>query len=990
MGKFLLPILLLCLSGLSHAQEIIPGLIPRFYSIEAATDLQMSPEVAHERALSGEDISLIDPDPNTNMWNPKNNRIPDHKLLTKNETVTFIKELPSANAMRFSVLTNDNREVIITFSKKTHNILLRRNILSKLGYETQPMNWVSEIKVNFKDTIDRDIFKSEVKDKFFEGGNRWIKKENDLTLTLQDVLVLTPESEIYNLAFGGMIDSIPQGRRILRAPYIPLALVDTTESVNLFPWQAGRVVLNNIKMNHTQDVSTSFGTSWEDARWIGRRMAKLTRDDFTEIVVKASYPPSVEKILIEKIIGRRNQVMEMLDLLSEAPPIPFNPEISLPPGLIKGEVVQEFFEGYASRFSYGDPESPFSASELGSYALSRAQAEVMNLAMSKLNQLIGTDDQANYTEIVENIIKKEGPYFSTQAVAVPTFHGNITLSRDIITGSYLGTNNKVQLVDNFGFALDAGVFAGIEGLPIPVDFKGGGGVNFQRTYSHVKPVASLKKSLKEPYKNLAIPLIMKDLGQKIDRLSTVQGEAQLAMARVIAGELKKSLSIGESFIVTDTIVPRIMAEGQLSLSQLAGFDKRLLKIYAKAQSQAIVMARYHLHRADEHTFHIYSDSGKELKLMLTLKLKSFVPIIGFNGRWNKATAETLFYPVSLHPSLVTVEMLKALRSSIFSLSNDALDDLMKPHRVEHKIGELADTLDFIMFKRNAIGSDHHLKLTHAKGGPKKEIHRRYDSVTTGIDWEGYAVDAVNELIKSLTNSDLSVSEVDTMNPGFTVGGKAKNRVFVSEYDGRITTNFQRILNGWKVKPKKLRSLVETINKEVGRNVFDKVWVSNTDSILLYQISFVYTLTQEGADQLLSSTPEKIRQVMLKYPLYKLTEEQFETQHAWYVSQIKKIKTDLQKPDPLDGLKRYHKWLKAFQDDVTIMGLEELVGKANIAYQGKIEGFRQGDESGDSSIFSNVYGELPLPLQVSPTRQVMQNWGILEGELLANWFMERAI
>jgi hypothetical protein len=150
------------------------------------------------------------------------------------------------------------------------------------------------------------------------------------------------------------------------------------------------------------------------------------------------------------------------------------------------------------------------------------------------------------------------------------------------------------------------------------------------------------------------------------------------------------------------------------------------------------------------------------------------------------------------------------------------------------------------------------------------------------------------------------------------------------------------------------------------------------------------MTQEGVDQLLIAPQSRLKQIILTYGQREIDEDRIDGVVGWYFSELKKIRTLLKSPEPEEGLKKYHKWLKAFQDDVTIAGLEELVGKDNLAYQGRIEGFRQGDENGDNPIFSNVYGELPLPLHVTPTQAVMQNWGILEGELLANWMMERAL
>lgn len=991
MFKLILPILLI-FSSVLHAQELIPGLIPRFYAIPAATDLGISPEVAHERALKGEDLSLLDPSKNTNIWNPDRREIPSVELLRKLETVQFVKELPSRSGqIRFTVVTENNEELIVILSKKVHSFLLRRNILAKLGYATQPMSWVPEFKLQFKDTIDRDLLKEEMKDKLLAGTERWVKEEVDLRLTLQDALVLTPESEIYNLATGLMPSEIHMGRRLLRAPYIPLALVDTTESVNLMPWQAGRLVLNHVRLNHTQDLDTGFEPSWEDARWIARRMAKLTRADFEEIVEKANYPKPVEKLLIEKIVARRNDLMDLLNLKELAGTLPFNPEVSLGEGLKKGEIVQEFFPGYSSRFSYGDPESPFSASELGSFALSKIQGEVLNLAVSKLNSLMGSDVEADYIEKIDAIIKEEGPFFPTKAIAVPTFHGSLILSRDIITGSYLGTNNKVQLVDNFGFSIDAGVFAGIEGLPLPVSLKGGAGVSFQRVFSHVKPVQSLKKSMKEPYKNMMVPLLLRNLGHKIDKLSSVEGGKDEALMQSVAQDLKNTLAVGESFIITDSLVPRMFTEAELSISQFVALDPRILKVYGRIQAERMMMTRFHLHRANENIFHVYQDYGKNLKLMLTLKLKSYVPILSFNGRWNKASAETHFYPVSLHPRTVTVGTLKALRSSIFALNHDALQDIVKPHKVEHAIKEGGNTWQFFIFKRNKIGSDQSMKLSHAQGGVKKDIHRRYDALTTGTDKESYVVEAVNSLVSLLAKSDLALSDVQTLNPGFTLGGKARNKVFTSEFDGsRMTTNFQRILNGWRVKPKKMKSYLEMMNKEAGIRIFDPLSVINTDSILLYQISFTYTLTQEGVDELLGTSKAKLEKVMREHALRSKDEEWFERSLNWHYRELAHIRKELKETDPNDGMKRYHKWLKSFQEDVTIMGLEELVKKENLAYQGRIEGFRQGDENGDSPLFTHVYGELPLPLHITPTQEIMQNWGILEGELLASWMMERAI
>lgn len=974
-----------------YAQEVIPGMIPRFYSIEAASDLSITPDAAHAEALNGKDISLLEPDTRTNIWTPSRKSIPVVNLVSSGEELTFIKSLPSRNGqLRFSVQTSNRRELIIILSKKVHNFLLRKNILAKLGYETQPMSWVPKFKLNFADTIDRDLFKEDMKDKLMAGPERWITNENDLTLTVQDALALTPDSVIYNLATGIMAPEIHQGRRLLRSPYIPLALVDATESINLMPWQAGRVILNNMKLYHTQELDASYGTSWEDARWIGRKMSALTRSDFEEIVKLASFPTSVEKLLVEKIIARRNDLMEMLDL--ETPKIPFNPEVSFGKELVKGEVVQEFFNGYASRYSYGDPESPFSASELGSFVLSRGQSELIDGAIHQLNKLMGSDEQSDYAEEITKLVNKEGPYFSTRAISVPMLHANVILSRDIITGTYLGTNNKVQLVDNFGYSMDAGIMTGIEGLfDTPnLTLKGGPSLAFQRVFSHIKPVQSLKKSLKEPYKNMYVPMLLKNIGKKIDALSTVGPQNQMVIQSIV-GDLKGALAVGESFVVTDSIVPSIFAEAGVSLSQFVELDPKLLKLHARVQAERKLITRFHLHRPNENTFHIYQDYGKNLKLLLSLKLKTYVPIVAFTANWNRATLETQFYPISLSPEDMTVQTLKALRQSIFSLNHSALQEIITPYKVEDTIQGISSNFEFLVWKRNQFGSTQSLNLQHARGGEKKQIHRRYDATTFGTDFEGYTRDSINSLILNLLNSDVALSDVLSLNPGFSVGGKAKNKVFTSEYDGkRLTTTYQRILNGWKAGPKSIRDKISQINREVGRKIFDPISIVNTDSILLYQISFQFSLTQEGSDKIIHASPAAVRSLLDKYLSRNSTKEDVDRLALSLNTKIKKIKERLRGSKPTDGMGELHAWIKTFQDRATTKALEELVGTENIAYQGKIEGFRQGDENGDTPIFSTVYGTLPLPLHVTPTQQVINNWGITEGELTASWMMDVAI
>src|SRR3989339_1529015 len=78
------------------ALEVIPGFIPQFYAITAASDLPISMEEAHQAAINNTmDISLLDPDNTTNIWKKNNNQIKTHDLIKNDEAVYFTGDLPS-------------------------------------------------------------------------------------------------------------------------------------------------------------------------------------------------------------------------------------------------------------------------------------------------------------------------------------------------------------------------------------------------------------------------------------------------------------------------------------------------------------------------------------------------------------------------------------------------------------------------------------------------------------------------------------------------------------------------------------------------------------------------------------------------------------------------------------------------------------------------------------------------------------------------------
>lgn len=971
-----------------QAQEVIPGLIPLFYTIPAARDLVIPGEIAHQRALNGEDISLIDPDPTTNIWKPNDFKIKQKIEATHFKDVTWISDLPARQGqLRFTVKNNSNEEILVMLSKKVHHILLKKNILEKLGYILPGLAWGPSINIHFKDSLDKEFFKASMKDKLIGGSERWILKEEELLITIQDVLLIEPNNEIYNLALGLMPKDIPQGRRILRSAYVPLALVDSPESINLFSWQAGRLVLNHLKLNQSIDLDTSYGTSYEDARWIARKIAVLNRSDWEEIVQKAYFPKAVSALLIEKMISRRNDLLQLLKI--EASPLDFDSLVSDGADLKEGEIQTEFFEGYVSRFSFGDPESPFSTDEIAFYALGRLQSQMFDTVLSQFNRVIGTNDEKRYQELIEELVSKGSGIVPTQTLFMPTLHGGVTVGRDIIAGSYMGTNQRVQLADTLAVNLDLGLVAGIEGMDLPLMARGNAHLFIERKYSHLKPVVSIKKSLQEPYKNLIIPFLLKNFGKNLDRINEANEENRDLILQSVVGELKEKMSIGESFIVTDSLIPSVGIELQTSLSAMMAYDKNLLKLQAQASAQKLVLKRFHFFRASENVFHLYQDQGNATKWNLSIKLKSYVPIMGVNFRGSKADGKVLYYPLNLHPKTVTAETLKALSIALKRTSHQSLIDLIKPFELNHEVSENHNTTQFLIFRRNRLRDNQEISISHPQGGDKKIIQRRYDSITTGRDIESFTLETLNDLMKLFTNVDLSLSAMPTMNPGFSLGGRAKNKIFVSELmENRYSTQVLSVFNGWKAKQRQLKKLIEKLNTELGEEAFPDSSYQNTQSLLLYQIQWQLMIAEEGMIRLLNYPEASWRSILKDHPA-KQDPIHFEMLVNYFYSSAKKISSLMSIKDD-SAMKKWHAWLKEVLDVVDLKMLVELAGPENASYTARMEGFRRGDENGDQALVSHVWGELPLELQTLPSFKYLNKTGMIEGEFYLNWLLERAL
>jgi hypothetical protein len=463
------------------------------------------------------------------------------------DSVDFVSEgWARLGSYRVTVNKNNQNGVPLQYtvilSKNVHNYLIRKALLKKLGYIVPPVKHVKRLKVKFPTRKAKKEFIKNLSVNNAGSFDRWILSESNKQVVLQDIVVMEDQEFRLNLAKGYVSADLFQGKRIYDSLIIPFSLTDVPESLNMFDWTVGRVYSENVVLKYP--TSKEFSTSKDDAVWMVRRIMKLTKEDWEEIVDETALPPSVRLLLLQKLMNRRNH----LGLLFKVQNINLEVDhvVSNHNDLEDGKITREFYDGFARRFKIPDPESPLAYSEMKSFFKSKAISTGMDLLVNAFNssKFLGTDIAGKITDFHEKLAQNVATSVTSggstktpvSSFIFPTISGNIILNREIVAGSYLGTDNLIQLVDTFGASISAGVFGGVTGVYsktgdlvgdgaggsmrqfVPIELTGNANIFLNRTYAHVKPITSVQKALKYPYKNMMIPLLKKKYGHYFDVL----------------------------------------------------------------------------------------------------------------------------------------------------------------------------------------------------------------------------------------------------------------------------------------------------------------------------------------------------------------------------------------------------------------------------------------------------------------------------------------
>ncbi|MFT6069844.1 MAG: hypothetical protein ACJAT2_000858 [Bacteriovoracaceae bacterium] len=904
----------------------------------------LTPEEAFELSETV-DLSKLSPS-ESEVWKDRiihnSDPLQDELPVKDGERIKFSATIASPSGLfRFnaSTFTDENRTYTLMLDKTLHTTLLKKNLLRKLGFIVPKMKYLKTVTLVFSNFDQKvDFIKRKIPEGTFGAPSRWIDKKelenyetdkDNLEITLKDVAILRPEEkDHFNFAIG--VPPRVLTSRITRSLIIPYALADIGESVNKVNWFVGREKNKEIILPH--NTFGIFHTTMDDANWMMDRLEKLTSQDIDEAVAQAFFPKPVELLLQEKIKARRNSLFQLFKRNTKE--FDYNAKISDGTGVLdSGKITKEDWPAYAARFAHGSPDSPFQ--DFQYFIFSKLQSASFDNILGKINEFIRYSPiserrsdfaRGQFQEGLDHFVETgEFIDFPVTTWFAPTISGGLIANRDIVIGSYMGTDNLVQLADTFGVTFNLGGHLGIENLPIA---NSGGflraGVSLVKTWTHLKPVKTLKSSFKEPYKNIIVPLIKLNLKRHVqclaefkegelskncneyleeieaeetddsastdteettdidedalpeeedDEVSEEERLKKKLLGKMMA-HINESLGVGESIIITEKIVPNV------NLKVNAGHLH--WKIGVGVGSEVVVVRRLHLYRKDADHIQIYDDNGKALGFSMNFSLDSYIPVLNLRTKTLKGKYDVIVHTININPKLDANPKLFENAQALYYLLNEGSTELLEananPHKITNNFKDKSVKMSFLVWRAKYLKGNSLFAVEDPKGRSGKYLSVK-DESQSGVNYEKFAKDIINFYLAKLYDG-ISWGGSDWTNPAHTFKGVSASRLarFESKLVGdeeseidelKIKGPFVSLTDrkeGWSMSNKKLKSMIGEINKKYGRVMFDKHAFEDAKRLKLYDISMNTNIYERGFENIKKTTPallEKFQRVYKK-------------------------------------------------------------------------------------------------------------------------------
>jgi hypothetical protein len=834
-------------------------------------------------------IDLIRKGEDTSVFQPQ---LSDLFVNTPLQAVSHGAEFPDADALSVSPLefissieadhltqarvtesSGRKREYRLSVTYDLNAALARNALLRKLGYAIPSPRYYSKLPIRFKDADTRDGFLSRIAR--MRDPSRWLnggKSEYDqksLTITLINV-ALEPSliGSIPPLHWGIFKPEVIQSRRSLRALLVPLTLLEIDESANMFSFEPAKIENDQLVFSRVYANSFKNETTIGDARWIGRRIATLTRKDWQEIIQAGQYPDDIEALLLEKTIGRVQQLLRLLGL-PENPELSYDPEISIG-AVILGKATQTDYPGYPHYFAYGDPLNPLRLAEIIRYFTVEGISSGIKLCLDQMNQWLQVRGQDHYIDqhtaklqqdILNHIQKNPNqPYIQpVSAFGGPIAGGSITAGRSVIAGTYFGSESPVQLIDTLSASARVGAFVGISGIRnLGIGFTPN--VNYTRSYVHVRPIADMKTALKTNWLNVAVPYQMAKLS---NHLLQKDGEDSAAAIDRFLNELKpgEMIIVMDGFTLGNNTMAGIPLGAALGLGPLASNISETINI----NQQYAILSRTTLYKSKD-GLQVYLTGIHSKTHDISADTQFFVKLFNLSGLKTKGTARTQAFilPESFNTENERTDFQKSIRQLLRTNQSDQLEANFRSYRLDHesrggrsriKIGPWQWTRREIL-NRHSITPPRTDDSGFDPTAYRRTVIQGQINRIRGSDAYGFFGGILNQFFRFINLGGSGRGD----DPSTNFFGKSRTLVVSTELEttahrkNNTLVRIQETHSGWSLRKQRLLKLIRAISDRVpgfipNGGLIDEDSFTQTRKVQSYQLMWNLAIYEPGLDRL---------------------------------------------------------------------------------------------------------------------------------------------
>lgn len=833
-------------------------------------------------ASQGTDLSALNPVDNK-MWQNRTYSAIENTSGTYPLAANGVQYLSEEAALPFTYMSRvQSREkpgmfYRLSLSRYSHTTLMRAALLRKLGYYVPSPKYYRNLRVFFKSEDEKKAFLKNAQESMISDfqSRGWVVEDNSSnhSVVFSDAVLEPALAEYFDIQWGYAPDpnnpeQLPAVRRFsmyraYRALIIPFAMVDVPESVNRFSAKFGSVLSGHVVINHPSAESFSACT-YEDARWLVRRLADLRYQDFQEIVQAGAFPKDLEELVLGKLLYRVNNALEIFNVKGNSSlSLPQLDRINSANGIVKnGKVMKEFVPGYPQRFAHGDRQSPFQDGDLERYLGIRAKSAAIGTVVNHLNERLDllkmSDLYKSRREEMQNRIAqhiKEKPleplYQKVEGWGGPVGGFNLATTRHVTTGTYFGSSAPIQLVDNLSVAGRLGYFMTLDGVPKVVPFAGAN-VMVMRDYTHVRPLLSIKEGTKVPWQDLLIPKFMNNISKVLlekGLVTSPDGKSKRHPVDAFLAELRE----GEVFTITDSVALSSYGQFTSSLDVLLGIAPLnfISSVSAGADGSRAILRQTSFMRTKEGV-QVYVRSQNAKALGATLDLNYFINVMRIRANTSVTELNTDAFIIDYNPEYAElldtdkadqqfvkdfVNTRDNLRPALRALFKSNDPELLygkfqyKKFEIDHNLKTKEMRSKFLALRVNSFSEDHLLKIRYPRSADAPDLNPKDEEVTLfankkgelkGRDLLGFATDWIEGLLnKWKPTARVSLARSDDPNPANTPFGKAFWRMVTTEADLTVNSQqypsvsvVQRVWGGWHLNRKKFLNLIQEVQGDL--------------------------------------------------------------------------------------------------------------------------------------------------------------------------------